>query len=68
VEVGAGMMVKAAEAGVRSGAAAAGRLTRIYTKLVHNKTLAMTSAAISTFPFRIFFIVIQVTGRRSDRG
>jgi hypothetical protein len=59
VEVGAGMTVKIAKAGVRSGAAAAGRLSKIYARLAHNKTLAITSVAIKTLPVKIFFIFIQ---------
>jgi hypothetical protein len=56
VDVGAGMMVKMAEAGVRSGGGAAGRLIKIKARLANNKIPAITSTAIKTLPFKMFFI------------
>ena len=56
VDVGAGMIVKMAEAGVRSGGGAAGRLMKIKARLALSKTPVMTSTAIKTLPFKIFFI------------
>jgi hypothetical protein len=58
VEDGAGIMVRADVAAARFRfEAAAGRINRIYARLPHSSTEAITTIAIRTLPFRIFFIL-----------
>ena len=62
VEVGPGMTVSRAKPGVRSAGKTAGRLTRIKTRLAHNKTPPKTRDKTTTFQFKMDFIIY--TGRR----
>jgi len=53
VELGAGMIVSAEVADDKSGRAAAGRAIRMYARMTHKSTEAITSAASITFGVRI---------------
>jgi hypothetical protein len=58
VEVGAGRMVRAeVDAAIPALEGTAGRINRIYARLPHISSKAITTIAIRTLPVSIFFIL-----------